>query len=80
MHVKVHSDGVVGIGIVMLRREDKNAGEFRIAIQHMDALNNITVKDFKDLSHDVDLSADEARATGREVVVDNHIKLSRVLK
>ena len=64
MHVEVHLDGVVGIGIVTLRREDKNASEFRIAIQCMDALNNITVKDFKDLSHNVDLSADEARVTG----------------
>ena len=80
MHVEVHSDGVVRIGIVMLRCEDKNASKFRIAIQRTDALNNVTVKDFKDLSRDIDLSADKARATGREVVVDNHIKLSGVLE
>lgn len=79
MYVKVDTRRGVGIGIVLLRDKDQEIGELWIPVECPDALKNVAVEYLEDFACDDDFAPYKPWPARRELVIDDCIKLTRVL-
>jgi hypothetical protein len=74
VHVMKQLYGLIFISIVMLWYKYKKISEVRVAIQHFDAFNDVSVEDIKCFTCDNNLFVLELRSS-RKVFVDDIVEL-----
>ena len=80
MHVEVHADRMVSIGVVAFGGENENASELWVFIECANTSDNVAVEDLKSLACYDDLPADETGTSGMKLVIDYCIEFSGVLE
>ena len=58
MHVEVHTNGMIGVGVVSFGCEDEDSRKFRVTIQGANASNNVAIENLEGFACDDDFTAD----------------------